>query len=818
MRSAKSANVNVKPMNLDGTGDIYPFGLDGAPSSYMPQYDDRAWQHIRGGSRYGAPTISSSQLHSGPPPPLSSRPYTAGRPRYTSNAPQASPQLPNYLRGPEGLASNVRYSSDPVQHQTRATSMHGPAPSIQGASAAQISLNPYSLDQALANIAKTRPDRFYQASSQSPTISVGAPNAPPSHIPGSWPEPNRSPASPYVSPVQNLGTGLEFPQPAAALGLQSDLQDMFSSWDQRRPEPSRGDWNEGNGWESGEEGRKSSTWDSGDTWGSPQQDHGRNAFTSERELRQVSGWDAPTPHVSSPVAQTARTGLWTHSSDFHTARSRPSASAWESEIDGEGWTYVEASSDSSGSWSLPVHPSESISHVAGPSVAASVATQAPFVDEFANKLLSLKKDEETQRQSVVTAPAASLAPPMQFPGNGFSTFERSVRAAPVKGQAPSVWKIDRAEVALSWPALEKETIPQSFVNAAFPVDNGFRKVHNNKNWRKPTNDTPANDSTTEKTVGLQVARPSVLHDHNSTSKNVWITEETSWDIPSKPKNLQPSETSWQADINGWSAPQKADSMVDGRNPWAATDEAKIQPSKTRLSKYRQLRLPVPEVAKEYRQLRLPTPDKKHGTRSENANMKTESLLKVTKEDVVKKGVEHQVRAGKGSKYGHAIGRPEYLDSLEKPASAHDSRSLVRPNQVATSLTQTQYAVFRFKYRAHGTLRKILGKDVVPSDAALLATSPIGQLTLGYPNTPLDVSDVKQHLKKVTKDALIDGLLELQTKLATKRNGPDVAPADIAGMNRTRDWVKQQSRATSVHEIKRENRKGGENLSLDDGWD
>jgi hypothetical protein len=135
----------------------------------------------------------------------------------------------------------------------------------------------------------------------------------------------------------------------------------------------------------------------------------------------------------------------------------------------------------------------------------------------------------------------------------------------------------------------------------------------------------------------------------------------------------------------------------------------------------------------------------------------------------------------------------------------------------TALICTKYAVFRYKYRAHGTLRKTLGKDVVPSNAALLATSPVDPLHLARPVTSVEVIDVKQQLKKVPKDALIDGLLDMQLKLEKETKLREVAPVETAGTNRTRDWVKQQSRETSVHGNTKDNQKGSGSWSEDDGW-
>ncbi|KAF2442575.1 hypothetical protein P171DRAFT_69836 [Karstenula rhodostoma CBS 690.94] len=536
--------------------------------------------------------------------------------------------------------------------------------------------DPESLDYALANIAKRSSNKYYQTSSQSPTASAGAPHAPPSHVPGSWPSP----------PLP----------PSAALGLQLPSQVTHISWDQCVPELSRG-WDEGNGWESEEEERESSIWDNGHTWGTTPEGNGPRAFRSERAHKQVPvAWNAPAPHAPSPATQTARTGQWTHSSNFQTAQSRPSASAWESELDGEGWTHVEASSDSSGSWSLPVHPSESISHVAGPSVVASATSQAPFLNGLSSKLLSLKKDEGKQRRYVATAPAVSSAPPTHFPGDGFSTFEKTVRGAPVNGRAASVWKVDSSQVApRAWPALEEEIMSRDLASKPFSVDNGYGKdttafdntVHDNKIGRGLPKGTSDNGWTTKDTVGSAVCRPFVRQENVHKPKDDWTAEklrgntveDISWDNPCQPKNLQSSDTSWQADINGWSAPQKAKSMIDGRGPWTVTDEAKTRPSKTRLSKYRQLRSAVPVVATQgHRQLPLLAPESQSGIQPKNDDMEAEPLLKVSKEDATKKGVEHQVRAGKGSKYGHAIGRPEYLDSLEKPVSFYESSHLGCP--------------------------------------------------------------------------------------------------------------------------------------------
>lgn len=654
MRGANSTNVNAKAMNLDGAGDMpdHHFGLDGAPGPYKPQQDDRTWEYIRGGSRNGAPTIGSPRIYSGPPPPLS----------------QTSFELPGSLLSSNRITGSVRYGSGPVPSRTRTTSIHGPAPSIQGSPALHTSFDPNALDQALANMAKRSSDRYYQTSSQSSTIPLGALDAPSSHIPGSWPEPDRAPVSAFAPAIQD-SEGLAYPPAVAVLGLQSDLQGTEDSWHQRVP--GAANWDDVKGWESGgeEQGNPSIRWDGGNTWGTPQEWNTRTPYESEGVHEQFpTGWDAPT-------AQTSPTDHRTQSSDFHSARSRPTVTGPEIDTDGEGWTHVGAISDSSGSWIQPVQPSESISHVAGPSLVASVADQDPLVKAL-RELLSSNKDEGSQKRSVATGLAASLALSVPFADEGFSTFERSVRGAVHDGKSASVWDVQKSELAPKrLPALEREGISPSLLRVS---DNGHETVHGHKSWSKPGTDVSANVWAGKETVRPAVDGASLLRDDLVLSKADWTNEKghggtvkgKSWDIPSGSKDLQDSDTSWQADINGWSAPQKADSVLNETNPWITPKEIESRSAKTRLAKYRQLRSPVTGTsAKGQRQFPPSTPDAKNGTRSGMAShMAAEPLVKVSKEDAANQGVQHQIRAGEGSRYGHAIGRPEYLDNLEKPVS------------------------------------------------------------------------------------------------------------------------------------------------------
>ncbi|CBX95294.1 hypothetical protein IAQ61_004115 [Plenodomus lingam] len=231
-----------------------------------------------------------------------------------------------------------------------------------------------------------------------------------------------------------------------------------------------------------------------------------------------------------------------------------------------------------------------------------------------------------------------------------------------------------------------------------------------------------------------------------------------------------------------------------------------------LSKYRQLRSASDIGPKQHWQFPPPPPEKKLHHISEHNHgsyiAPEEPLLKIPKEFASEKGIEHQVRAGKGIQYGHVVGRPEYLDTLDKP-----------------------YAVFRFKYRSRSTLRSLFGKTLIP---------PHGPLTL--PTRGSALADAKHKLKNIPQDELIDKMLKLQETLAEKgytrddrekkekqkrrekERRPSVSAAtEVAARGFTEKWVEMQSRETSLKgkkekseksEKKREKERQGKKV---EGW-
>ncbi|KAI4907587.1 hypothetical protein J4E90_009616 [Alternaria incomplexa] len=110
----------------------------------------------------------------------------------------------------------------------------------------------------------------------------------------------------------------------------------------------------------------------------------------------------------------------------------------------------------------------------------------------------------------------------------------------------------------------------------------------------------------------------------------------------------------------------------------------------------------------------------------------EPRLTISKSASSKSGIEHAVRAGKATEYGHVVGRPEYLDRLEKP-----------------------YAVFRFKYRSEGVLKGLGVLDEGDMDVARDGEKENQKV---------------EKLKRVPQEELIAKMLALERKLKGKDDG------------------------------------------------
>ena len=110
----------------------------------------------------------------------------------------------------------------------------------------------------------------------------------------------------------------------------------------------------------------------------------------------------------------------------------------------------------------------------------------------------------------------------------------------------------------------------------------------------------------------------------------------------------------------------------------------------------------------------------------------EPRLTISKSTSSKNGIEHAVRAGKATEYGHVVGRPEYLDRLEKP-----------------------YAVFRFKYRSEGVLKGL---------------GVLGEGDMKYFEQEKKDKQEADKLKGIPQEELIEKMLALERKLEVIDNG------------------------------------------------
>ena len=155
-----------------------------------------------------------------------------------------------------------------------------------------------------------------------------------------------------------------------------------------------------------------------------------------------------------------------------------------------------------------------------------------------------------------------------------------------------------------------------------------------------------------------------------------------------------------------------------------------------LSKYRQLRTPSADLCtpKPHWQFPPPPPSHKLWTICEDQTYVApkEPRYTIPEKIASEKGIEHQVRPGPATEYGHAMGRPEYMDRLDNP-----------------------YAVFRFKYRSRSILKALFGDQIPAQEQPALAPT----------------TDIKEKLKQMPQDELIDKMLELETKLKkVKKSG------------------------------------------------
>ncbi|KAF3001476.1 hypothetical protein E8E13_008543 [Curvularia kusanoi] len=248
-----------------------------------------------------------------------------------------------------------------------------------------------------------------------------------------------------------------------------------------------------------------------------------------------------------------------------------------------------------------------------------------------------------------------------------------------------------------------------------------------------------------------------------------------WGKDDKAKDSSGFDTS----ADPWGLNKKVDHAANSKSivsPWGASSEpapkdkaSEKAPSKRHtsksLSKYRQLSAPTPTQAS-HRQFPPPLPKKAlrpvvserasdhSGKKKRIPSVPAEPLHKIPLSIAEEKGVQHQVLAGPGTQYGHAVSRPEYIDRLDDP-----------------------YAVFRFKYRSRSVLRSMFG------DTCLSKTGT------------QKVAPRKEDLEALSRDELVKRMMALQMRLGSEDERETQCTQSVA-KGLTEKWVKAHSREVS----------------------
>jgi hypothetical protein len=165
-------------------------------------------------------------------------------------------------------------------------------------------------------------------------------------------------------------------------------------------------------------------------------------------------------------------------------------------------------------------------------------------------------------------------------------------------------------------------------------------------------------------------------------------------------------------------------------------------------------------------------------------------LTISQRTSTAKGIEHAVRPGRATHYGHAVGRPQYLDGLDKP-----------------------YAVFRFKYRSVSVLRGMFGRAVGDERISL-------ENQMDKKEEDDEGDGDKEKVKAVySQDELITRMMELERRLKhvgvgavqssreparssepeerKKQRRVSAATEGAAAKKFTEQWVERHSRDPSV---------------------
>ncbi|RYO31095.1 hypothetical protein AA0111_g5378 [Alternaria arborescens] len=166
-------------------------------------------------------------------------------------------------------------------------------------------------------------------------------------------------------------------------------------------------------------------------------------------------------------------------------------------------------------------------------------------------------------------------------------------------------------------------------------------------------------------------------------------------------------------------------------------------------------------------------------------------LTISQRTSTAKGIEHAVRPGRATHYGHAVGRPQYLDGLDKP-----------------------YAVFRFKYRSVSVLRGMFGREV--DDERISPSNRMDtkekeekedgnkeKVKAGYSQDELitRMMELERKLKNVGVGAVQDSREPRRGEVEKKKKQRRVSAAtEGVAKNFTEQWVERHSKDPTVTSV------------------
>ena len=166
-------------------------------------------------------------------------------------------------------------------------------------------------------------------------------------------------------------------------------------------------------------------------------------------------------------------------------------------------------------------------------------------------------------------------------------------------------------------------------------------------------------------------------------------------------------------------------------------------------------------------------------------------LTISQRTSIAKGIEHAVRPGRATHYGHAVGRPQYLDGLDKP-----------------------YAVFRFKYRSVSVLRGMFGRAV--DDERISSSNRMDtkdkeekedgdkeKIKAGYSQDELitRMMELERKLKNVGVGAVQNSREPRRGEVEKKKEQRRVSAAtEGVAKNFTEQWVERHSKDPTVTSV------------------